>query len=81
VLVFVGGSSDRVNLTFGIPYTGQIWFYRVFVWVGPLLFGFIAYRVCVELQKGERVEKERVEAEAEARLAAWRSRPSRTSGS
>jgi ubiquinol-cytochrome c reductase cytochrome b subunit len=79
VLVFVAGSSDRVNLTFGIPYTGQIWFYRVFVWVGPVLFGLVAYRVCVELQRGERVERDRMDAEAQARLAAWRSRPSRSS--
>ncbi|MES1248013.1 MAG: cytochrome bc complex cytochrome b subunit [Actinomycetota bacterium] len=79
VLVFVAGSSDRVDLTLGIPYTGQIWFYRVFVFVGPVLFGAIAHRVCVELQRAERVDEDRIEAEADARLAAWRSRPSRSS--
>ena len=72
VLVFVAGSSDRVNLTFGIPYTGQIWFYRVFVFVGPVLAALIAYRVCLELQRGERVEQDRHRAEAEARLEAIR---------
>jgi ubiquinol-cytochrome c reductase cytochrome b subunit len=72
VLVFVAGSSDRVNLTFGISYTGQIWFYRVFVFLGPVLVALIAYRVCVELQRGERVEQDRHHAEAEARLEAMR---------
>ena len=73
-LVFVAGSSDRVNLTFGIPYTSQIWFYRFFVFIGPVVAGLIAYRVCVELQRTERVEKDRHRAEAEARLAAIDSR-------
>jgi quinol---cytochrome-c reductase cytochrome b subunit len=72
VLVFVAGSSDRVNLVFDIPYTWQIWFYRVFTFVGPVLFGWIAYRVCKELQRGEAVEEDRHTAEAEARLAQMR---------
>jgi ubiquinol-cytochrome c reductase cytochrome b subunit len=78
LLVFVAGSSDRVNLVFGLSYVGQIWFYRVFVLVGPVLFGAIAYWVCKELQKGERVERDRHNAEAEARLAGW-SKPSQSS--
>ena len=72
VLVFVAGSSDRVNLTFNVPYTDQIWFYRVFVFVGPLLAAAIAWWVCHALQEGERVERDRHEAQAEARLAAMR---------
>jgi ubiquinol-cytochrome c reductase cytochrome b subunit len=78
VLVFVAGSSDRVNLVFGIPYTNQIWFYRVFALVGPFLFGFVAWWVCRELQAGELVEEDRHRAEAEARLASW-SRPRQSS--
>jgi ubiquinol-cytochrome c reductase cytochrome b subunit len=70
VLVFVAGSSDRVDVLFNIPYTSQIWFYRVFVFVGPLLAGAIAYRTCKELTAGEVVEADRHRAEAEARLAA-----------
>jgi ubiquinol-cytochrome c reductase cytochrome b subunit len=77
-LVFVAGSSDRVNLTFGIPYTGQIWFYRVFSFVGPVLAGTIAWWVCRVLKKGELVEDERHTAEAQARLATW-SKQSRSS--
>jgi len=41
----------------------------VLVWVLPVVVGAIAYRVCVELQRGERVERERKRAEAEARAA------------
>jgi ubiquinol-cytochrome c reductase cytochrome b subunit len=77
-LVFVAGSSDRVNLTFGIPYTGQIWFYRFFCLIGPIVAGTIAWWVCRELKKGELVEEERHTAEAQARLATW-SKPSRSS--
>jgi ubiquinol-cytochrome c reductase cytochrome b subunit len=72
VLVFVAGSSDRVNLTFNVPYTDQIWFYRVFVFIGPLLAGAIAWWVCHALQEGERVERDRHKAKAEARLTAMR---------
>jgi ubiquinol-cytochrome c reductase cytochrome b subunit len=77
-LVFLSGSADRVNLTFGIPYTSQIWFYRVFTFVGPVLFGFVAWWICRELQAGEQVEADRHHAEAEARLAPW-SRPRQSS--
>ena len=52
-LVFVAGSADRANVTFGIPYTTMIWVYRVLVFVAPLAAGFIAYRVCRELVAGE----------------------------
>jgi ubiquinol-cytochrome c reductase cytochrome b subunit len=63
VLVFVAGGSDRVDVLFGIPYTEQIWVYRVLVFVGPVVAALVAYRVCVELQRGELVERERRRAE------------------
>jgi ubiquinol-cytochrome c reductase cytochrome b subunit len=78
VLVFVAGSSDRVDLTFGIAYIGQIWFYRVAVFVLPVVFGLLAAWVCRELQRGEHVEEDRHEAEAEARLARWSRRSQRS---
>jgi ubiquinol-cytochrome c reductase cytochrome b subunit len=56
VLVFMAGSADRVDVLFGIAYTTQIWVYRVLVFVGPPIAAAIAYRVCRELQAGERVE-------------------------
>jgi quinol---cytochrome-c reductase cytochrome b subunit len=72
-LVFVAGSADRAAVLFGLSYTGQMWFYRVAVFVLPVAFGAIAYRWCGALVAGERVEAERHAAEAEARLAATRS--------
>jgi ubiquinol-cytochrome c reductase cytochrome b subunit len=69
-LVFLAGASDRVQVLVDLSYTAQIWFYRVVVWVGPIVAGLVAYRVCIELQRGERVELERKRAEAAARMTA-----------
>jgi hypothetical protein len=67
-LVFVAGSSDRVQVLFNLSYTGQIWFYRVAVLVVPVVAGFVAAWVCRQLVHGEQVEFERRRAEAEGRL-------------
>jgi ubiquinol-cytochrome c reductase cytochrome b subunit len=72
VLVFVAGSSDRVNVLLNIPYDKQIWFYRAAVLVGPLVAGVVTARVCRSLQRGEAVAIDRRVAETEARLAATR---------
>ena len=69
-LVFLAGSADRVDVLFGLPYIPQIWAYRVLVIVGPFIAALLAYRVCVELQRGERVERERSRAELAARSRA-----------
>jgi ubiquinol-cytochrome c reductase cytochrome b subunit len=69
VLVFVAGSADRVTVLFDVSYSAQIWFYRFLVFLGPLAAAAIAYRACLELQRGERVERDREAAEDEARLA------------
>jgi ubiquinol-cytochrome c reductase cytochrome b subunit len=67
VLVFLAGASDRVYVLFNISYTSQIEVYRVLVWVLPIVFAIVAFRVCIELQEGERVHHEQVVAEEEAR--------------
>ncbi|MFL5934602.1 MAG: cytochrome bc complex cytochrome b subunit [Gaiellaceae bacterium] len=69
LLVFVAGGSDRVDVLFDVPYTEQIWVYRVLVIVGPLVAALVAYRSCIELQRGERAEHERRRAEHAARAA------------
>jgi ubiquinol-cytochrome c reductase cytochrome b subunit len=71
-IVFVGGSSDRVYVLFDLPYTSQIWAYRIIVWIVPLVAAAIAHRVCEELTAGEQVERDQREAQAEARLAETR---------
>ena len=69
VLVFMAGSADRVNVTFGIGYVSQIWVYRVLIWVLPVVLGFVSWWVCRALQASELVVQDRHSAEAEARLA------------
>jgi ubiquinol-cytochrome c reductase cytochrome b subunit len=69
LIVFLSGSADRVTVLFGVDYVKQIWVYRVLAIVGPVVAGLIAHRVCKELQAGERVERERHRAEAEAALS------------
>jgi ubiquinol-cytochrome c reductase cytochrome b subunit len=71
-IVFVGGSSDRVYVLFDLPYTSQIWAYRIVVWIVPLVAAAIAYRICEELTAGEKVERDQRDAQAEARLAETR---------
>ena len=68
-LVFVAGSADRALVLFGLSYVAQIWAYRVLVWVVPLVMLVVTYRVCIGLQAGERAERRRRAAEAEARRA------------
>ena len=69
-LVFLAGSADRVDVLFDVGYTGQIWVYRVLVFVLPPLAGLVTYRICRELRAGERVQHERERAEEEAHAAA-----------
>jgi hypothetical protein len=51
---------------FALSYAGQIWVYRVLVWVLPIVAAAITKRVCEELAAGEQVERRRKAAEAEA---------------
>jgi ubiquinol-cytochrome c reductase cytochrome b subunit len=69
-MIFLAGSADRVQVLFDLSYTDQIWVYRIAVWIVPIIAALIAYRVCVELQRGEVVELERKRAEAAARSPA-----------
>jgi ubiquinol-cytochrome c reductase cytochrome b subunit len=64
-LIFFAGSSDRLFVFLGIPYTTQIWFWRFGVWIIPLVLGFLTYRWCRALQGFERVEAIREQAESE----------------
>ena len=76
-LVFLAGASDRVFVFLDLSYGTQIWFYRVAVWVAPVVVLFLTKRVCEELRAGERVQEERRRAEQEARLAQTPSLPPR----
>jgi ubiquinol-cytochrome c reductase cytochrome b subunit len=69
-VVFVAGASDRLFVTFALSYSGQIWTYRVLVWVLPVVALFLTKRICDELVRSERVERERQAAEVEAKAVA-----------
>jgi hypothetical protein len=53
VIVFYAGTVDRVYFELGIPYQGQIWFWRF----GAILLPFVVYkvtrRVCEELKASD----------------------------
>jgi ubiquinol-cytochrome c reductase cytochrome b subunit len=51
--VFFAGSSDRVYLSFGIPYAPQIWFWRAVALGGPFLVFFVVRRLLTELDASE----------------------------
>jgi quinol---cytochrome-c reductase cytochrome b subunit len=70
LIVFLAGSADRIAVSFGISYSSQIWAYRGALLVVPLLALVVTKRICVELVAGERVERIRRVAEAEARQPA-----------
>jgi ubiquinol-cytochrome c reductase cytochrome b subunit len=46
---FVGGATDRIFFRMGIPYTGEIWLFRILWAVGPFLAWAIARRVFQDL--------------------------------
>jgi ubiquinol-cytochrome c reductase cytochrome b subunit len=48
-IVFFVGSFDRIYFLVGIPYEGQIWFWRFGILVVPVLVYFVTRRVCTEL--------------------------------
>jgi ubiquinol-cytochrome c reductase cytochrome b subunit len=53
-VIFLAGSADRVTVLLSIPYTSQIWFYRVAAFVAPLLAFIVTKRLCGALQELER---------------------------
>ena len=69
-MVFVAGASDRLFVLFAVSYSGQIWAYRVLVWVLPAVALVLTKRICDELVRSEDVERERRAAEAEAQALA-----------
>ena len=61
-LIFLAGSADRVDVSFGLDYATQIEVYRVLVFLVPALVLVATHRICRELREGERVSALRAEA-------------------
>ena len=51
VIIFAIGSTDRLFFRMGIYYKAQIHFWRIGVWVAPILVFFIVRSVCRSLQR------------------------------
>ena len=54
-IVFLAGSADRVDVSFGLDYAHQIDVYRVAVCVVPLIVLLVTWRICVELGAADKV--------------------------
>jgi len=51
-IVFFVGALDRIYFLLGVPYEGQIWFWRFGIFVVPVLVYFVVRRVTTELSVG-----------------------------
>jgi ubiquinol-cytochrome c reductase cytochrome b subunit len=52
-VVFFAGVSDRIFYRLGISYQGQVWFWRIALWVIPVIVYFVVKRICEELRASE----------------------------
>ena len=52
-IVFLAGAMDRVAVSIGVPYTWQIWIFRLALFVAPPLVFVVTRRVCSELKERE----------------------------
>ncbi len=66
ILIFMTGSADRVYVLLGISYVGQIWAYRIAIWVLPVVVLLVTWRICLSLQEIEEIDADREQAEKEA---------------
>jgi ubiquinol-cytochrome c reductase cytochrome b subunit len=51
--IFVAGAADRILISVGFSYVGQVWFFRFAAFFGPLVAGWAAYRIARELRDTE----------------------------
>jgi ubiquinol-cytochrome c reductase cytochrome b subunit len=51
VIVFAVGSTDRIFYQLHIPYTAQIHFWRVGIWILPIIVFFLTRSACRSLQR------------------------------
>ncbi|HET7053400.1 MAG TPA: cytochrome b N-terminal domain-containing protein [Solirubrobacterales bacterium] len=68
VMIFMAGAADRLLVFLGVSYVSQLWFYRVGVWIVPIVVGAIAWRFCLALKGMEEVQAEQEAAVRSAQL-------------
>ena len=47
--IFVAGAADRILVRVGIPYEGQVWFFRTGAVLFPIIVFFVVRRTCRQL--------------------------------
>jgi ubiquinol-cytochrome c reductase cytochrome b subunit len=52
-IIFIAGAADRILVSVGFGYEGQVWFFRVAAFVVPFIVFLITKRVCEELRASE----------------------------
>lgn len=51
--IFVAGSADRILVRVGFPYPSQIWIFRIFALVAPMVVFRFTRRICRQLRASE----------------------------
>ena len=49
VVMFLGGAADIIATTFGLSVNAVLWSFRFAALLVPPVFGYVTYRLCVEL--------------------------------
>jgi ubiquinol-cytochrome c reductase cytochrome b subunit len=49
-VIFIAGSADQVSVHLDIPYTAQVWFFRIAALVLPVVVFVVTRRLCQELR-------------------------------
>ena len=52
-IIFIAGAADRILVSVGFGYEGQVWFFRIAAFVVPFIVFLVTRRICDELQKTE----------------------------
>ncbi|MFD0856319.1 ubiquinol-cytochrome c reductase cytochrome b subunit, partial [Actinomadura adrarensis] len=57
-LLWAAAANDQIAVEFHLPLYGVTWFFRIAVFVGPILAFLLTRRLCLGLQARERDEAE-----------------------
>jgi ubiquinol-cytochrome c reductase cytochrome b subunit len=49
-IIFVAGAADRILVSVGFGYQGQVWFFRVAAFIVPFIVFLVTRRICEELR-------------------------------
>ena len=52
-IIFIAGAADRILVSVGFGYEGQVWFFRVAAFVVPFIVFLVTRRICEELRASE----------------------------